>query len=85
MNHSLSQETMNEQQAPGPENDSHGSTVFSEEARRNGESRSRRGLQSNSGTTPRQIQWVGRVMALLVILCFILAAWVWAGILCDVP
>lgn len=85
MNRPVGQKTMEKRQPPSPEDDAHGATVSPEKASRNGESRSRRGRESNSEATPKQIRWVGRVLALLVILCLVLAAWVWTGILHGLP
>ena len=46
---------------------------------------SRHSLASNADVTPKQIRWMGRLLIVLVILCLILAAWVWAGILQGLP
>lgn len=35
--------------------------------------------------TPKSIRWVRRVLAVLILLCLAMAAWVWAVILHDLP
>ena len=34
---------------------------------------------------PKQLRWVGRILALLVVACLLLAAWVWSEILRGLP
>jgi hypothetical protein len=85
MNRSTSEETMYCQQSLLPDHDTRGVTVSSGEGSKDGESGSRRDLESSRDSTPKQIRWVGRVLAILVILCLILAAWVWTGILHGLP
>ena len=67
MNDSVGQKTLDKRPSPFPEDDAHGVTMSSEEASRDGERESRRGPESSSHAAPKQIQWVGRVLAILVI------------------
>jgi hypothetical protein len=76
---------MDRRQSPLPDHNGHGAAMSSEGTSRDSQSEPRRGPETNSDATPKQIRWVGRVLAILVILCLILAAWVWTGILHGVP
>lgn len=35
--------------------------------------------------TPKSIRWVRRILAVLILVCLAMAAWVWAAILHDLP
>jgi hypothetical protein len=75
MNQSVDHTTIGERQSPRSQDDVDHAVTASTESR----------PTSNGDLTPRQIRWMGRLLVVLVVLCLILAAWVWAGILHGLP
>ena len=71
MNQSIDHKTIGDRQSLRSQDDMDHAVTASTESR----------PTSNGDVTPRQIRWMGRLLVVLVILCLILAAWVWSGIL----
>ena len=77
MNQSVDHTTIGERQSPRAQDDmDHAVTAFTE---------SRHSPVSNGDVALKQIKWMGRLLVVFVVLCLILAAWVWAGILHGLP